>query len=576
MKYLRMKAAGPFFFLILVLSGCVGVERQVASTVGPDKAMEARALSHYARGRLAEQADDYQKAADEFYRALTYDKNSTYIGQALLANALRAAGSEEKIDAVADAYQGKEDVSLLLQLGEAYLKAGNSEKALRSYELAGRLAPEMMEPIFYLGYVRYQRGEYGKAVTHYRHAIRVCSEGKALVYYYLALALERMELYEQAIGNLLSALKLDPVDQDSLYHLAVNYEQQGELERAAETYRKLLVLRPQEARIRQRLVEIYYQERKWPQAIAELGGLIQFAPENLALRVQRGQAYYLSGDYIRAIEDFAYVVEKDPIDTEARFRLGVALETSGRTAEAESVYQLLLGQGGPKAEVLVSLARVYSKLEKEQEMIAALEEAVVLAGEDIEIRLFLAHGYFLAEQIEKAADVYRSITELDADNVDARFNLGIIYDRLGEGEKAVVEFRQVLRIDPANADAYNYIGYTYAEKGIHLDEAIQLIEKALRLDPDNGYYLDSLGWAYYRKGRLKKAEQELLRAVSSIKGVGNEDAIVYEHLGDVYHGRGKEEKALIEWKRALELAPANEVLKKKITGKETELKSHAD
>ncbi|MBH0194301.1 MAG: hypothetical protein HP494_01570 [Nitrospira sp.] len=38
-------------------------------------------------------------------------------------------------------------------------------------------------------------------------------------------------------------------------------------------------------------------------------------------------------------------------------------------------------------------------------------------------------------------------------------------------------------------DALNHLGYTYAEKGIQLDEAEVLIKKALALKPDNGHAL---------------------------------------------------------------------------------------
>ena len=114
------------------------------------------------------------------------------------------------------------------------------------------------------------------------------------------------------------------------------------------------------------------------------------------------------------------------------------------------------------------------------------------------------------------------------------------------------------------------------EKRIKLDEAIELIKQALRLDPENGYYLDSLGWAYYRKGWMKKAENELLRAISTIKGGSGEDAVIHEHLGDIYHGRGKEEQAKREWNRALEIDPGNELLRRKVTGKEWETKPLAD
>ena len=71
----------------------------------------------------------------------------------------------------------------------------------------------------------------------------------------------------------------------------------------------------------------------------------------------------------------------------------------------------------------------------------------------------------------------------------------------------------MILLDPKHAEAYNYVGYMYAEKGIRLDEAQRLIQKALELEPENGYYIDSLGWAYYQQGRYTDAVRELRRAV---------------------------------------------------------------
>ena len=68
----------------------------------------------------------------------------------------------------------------------------------------------------------------------------------------------------------------------------------------------------------------------------------------------------------------------------------------------------------------------------------------------------------------------------------------------------------------------------FAERGIRLDEAIDLIRKALELEPENGYYIDSLGWAFFQQGRYNEALRELKRAVELTRG--KEDAVIYDHL----------------------------------------------
>ena len=80
----------------------------------------------------------------------------------------------------------------------------------------------------------------------------------------------------------------------------------------------------------------------------------------------------------------------------------------------------------------------------------------------------------------------------------------------------------------------NYIGYTYADKGVNLDEAESYIKKAMKLAPNTGYIIDSLGWVYYRKGMLNEAIVNLELAAK----LSPEDAAVWDHLGDVYMESG--------------------------------------
>jgi tetratricopeptide (TPR) repeat protein len=106
----------------------------------------------------------------------------------------------------------------------------------------------------------------------------------------------------------------------------------------------------------------------------------------------------------------------------------------------------------------------------------------------------------------------------------------------------------------------NYLGYIWADRGIRLDEAIDLIRKALRVDPENAAYMDSLGWAYYKKGMFQEAVKLLEEAVQK----SPEDALLRSHLGDAFFGNGQWEEALREWKESLRLYPGNDLLKRKV------------
>jgi tetratricopeptide (TPR) repeat protein len=94
----------------------------------------------------------------------------------------------------------------------------------------------------------------------------------------------------------------------------------------------------------------------------------------------------------------------------------------------------------------------------------------------------------------------------------------------------------------------NYLGYMNADRGVRLDEARGLLEKAVALDPGNGAYLDSLGWAFYRLGQLAEAEEKLRQALER----SGDNAVILDHLADTLRRRGRVEEALGFWKRALE------------------------
>jgi tetratricopeptide (TPR) repeat protein len=144
------------------------------------------------------------------------------------------------------------------------------------------------------------------------------------------------------------------------------------------------------------------------------------------------------------------------------------------------------------------------------------------------------------------------------------FSYGSASERAGDEEKAASLFRKAIDLDPNNHNAYNYLGYMWADKGVHLDESMQLIQKALKLEPDNGAYLDSLGWVLYRMGRYEEALPNLRRAVTLLKKEDEqEDSTVLNHLAEVLLKLGKRDEAVDVWRRALKVDPDN----KDIAGK---------
>jgi tetratricopeptide (TPR) repeat protein len=98
----------------------------------------------------------------------------------------------------------------------------------------------------------------------------------------------------------------------------------------------------------------------------------------------------------------------------------------------------------------------------------------------------------------------------------------------------------------------------FADRGVRLEESLQLIKKALELDPNNGAYLDSLGWAYFKLNQINEAEVYLKKALDPER----KDPTIHDHLGDVYYRKGQYEAARTAWELSVAYGQDEEETKK--------------
>ena len=269
------------------------------------------------------------------------------------------------------------------------------------------------------------------------------------------------------------------------------------------------------------------------------------------------------GDIKGAAEEFEKAKKIDPESSYLRLKLGFIFLKLGEDEKAEAELKKAKELDPNNLEASTALILLYASKKREKELEAEyryfLERAHSLRPENIRISEYLGQYYFYKSMPHEAIKVYTAIVAQKPDYAEGYFWLGYFYEETGQRDKAIKMWKKTLELNPNHSDALNSLGYIYAEKGIKLDEAEKMVNKALEFDPQNGAYLDSLGWVYYKKGDYKKAENCLLKAVQYLK-----EAVVYEHLGDVYVKLKDLGKALFYYKKAQEVAPDNNVLEEKI------------
>ncbi len=136
------------------------------------------------------------------------------------------------------------------------------------------------------------------------------------------------------------------------------------------------------------------------------------------------------------------------------------------------------------------------------------------------------------------------------------YDTAILAEKVGRLPEMESLLRAIIERDPGFHHAYNALGFSFAERGVRLDEARALITKALETAPNDPFIIDSLAWTEFRSGNITQALALLEKAFAL-----RPDAEIAAHLGEVLWSNGQQRQARIIWKKGLELNAENDTLR---------------
>ena len=246
----------------------------------------------------------------------------------------------------------------------------------------------------------------------------------------------------------------------------------------------------------------------------------------------------------------------DPTLDDARRMVADILNIYGHHGEAAALLAAILPESSHFESARAEMAAALIAEKKPEDAATLLKAALRDDPNGRELRWTLAGVYADESRHREAiAELSKLIAGLPAKpQADAwRYYISraAALMELSEWPQAESDLKRAVEIAPEEPTALNYLGYSWAERGVNLDKAFQLIEKAVAAEPRSGAYVDSLGWAHYQRGDYAEAVTHLERAASLEPG----DPTITEHLGDVYWRLGRTIEARYQWSRALQLEP---------------------
>lgn len=278
-------------------------------------------------------------------------------------------------------------------------------------------------------------------------------------------------------------------------------------------------------------------------------------PNHAEALLRLGSIYNKNGDYQEAIKLHQRAVNVDESNIEAMFALSLDYEDARRTEDALQTLEDILDKDGGNLRALTKIRDIrqrmgeFEKAEEAQTRVLKLDlpakerdaEQQRLTG----LRYETGRVLLEAGNLEKAKRAFKALIKADRNFVPGYLGLGEVYLEEGENADAATLWEDAYRIT-GSIILLHRLEDLYLKLG-NPAKIINVYQEALLKNSKDVTLNFFLGKLYYRLEMLDDAYQTLTEIDASTRQLPD----LHKLLGDLYHRRGMEGRAVEELKRAL-------------------------
>lgn len=333
------------------------------------------------------------------------------------------------------------------------------------------------------------------------------------------------------------AVELDPSNGLAYYSRAMFYKQKGDsVAYDREIFRALeqenLDIEPKVEILRDYTAGLYNDENQRPRINKMYTRLIEMHPHEVTVR-------NLYRDYLIAIEDYANAAEQ------AEYSLDLDPDDENQW---------------------LALTTLYLRLEDYASALRSALRGIHFFPKNPTMHLLAATALTQQGVYEPAIDHLKEGLEVaDPEDTEIRSELltsmGDNFYAREMPDSAFGYYDRALELNPANMTALNNCAYYLACTDRDLDKAEEMILRVVAERPDEATSLDTYAWVLFKKKDYKKAMEVIEDALAK---TDNPSAELHDHAGDIAFMNQDYDRAVAEWRKALELEPDNELIAKKV------------
>jgi tetratricopeptide (TPR) repeat protein len=349
----------------------------------------------------------------------------------LLASALAATAAQTGASHAAEIHDH-------LRKAADYLKANDSNSAVKEFDAVLALDPKNAEAYANLGVIAFFQRDYQKASPYLRKALAI---DPSLVKTQALLGMCQKRLGDPSARGLLEKsfpkLKDKPMRLQVGLELAALYDQQGDPGATASVMRSLVDLDPDN-------VDVLFMAQRVYSELADdtLNKLAVLAPGSARMQQVIAEHLVNGGDLQQAIEHYKKALQIDPRLHGVHFEL------------AEAILQSAPFEAGAQAEALKEL-----------------EAALTIDGDTAKTECEFGSIALSQSQLDQAFAHYQRAYQLDPNEIQAQMGLAKVLRMQEKWQEAVKYLRMAVQSDPLNGTAHYQLGTAY--RRLQMDDMAQ-------------------------------------------------------------------------------------------------------
>jgi tetratricopeptide (TPR) repeat protein len=333
---------------------------------------------------------------------------------------------------------------------------------------------------------------------------------------------------EDAIEQAQSIYLRQPSNTMALYVLGYCYERLGHIPEALEFYQDCIKFKSHLQLPMQRMAAIYLKEGRLDKAIREYELLTTEHQDDISSMVNLGYLYISSKQYERAIDTFNLAIlshpdnffdNRDPEDEIDSFVNGEMFE------QAMEKIRWTIDQVGPMPDLIIRMADIYTKFDKEAEAIACLEHVIRAQPSSLEATIKLGTLYLRKKRFSLAAEQFNKAADINDEIVDAYLGLASAQHLSGDESEAIQTLSLSSSIQQNSTLLYSEAATLQFQSIIDektpldqtSDKKIVLIDDVIKAYQNQLKHCSGRPDVHYKYGILMMVENNLKMAISSFQ-----------------------------------------------------------